>query len=103
MEEIYCSKAGLGKFINNENAVLIIDEIQERREVYNAIRDLRERCSCDIIVCGSYLARTVNSKDFFLSAGIAYLKMFPLSFKEFCRAEGLEEIFVSLEPIWNVF
>lgn len=96
--EIYCSKAGLGKFINNENAVLIIDEIQESREVYNAIRDLRERCSCDIIVSGSYLARTVNSKDFFLPAGIAYLKMFPLSFKEFCRAEGLEEILEALSP-----
>ena len=63
--EIYCKKAGLGEFINNENTVLIIDEIQESKEVYNAIRDLRERCSCDIIVSGSYLARTVNSKDFF--------------------------------------
>ena len=96
--EIYCKKAGLGEFINNENTVLIIDEIQESKEVYNAIRDLRERCSCDIIVSGSYLARTVNSKDFFLPAGIAYLKMFPLSFREFCRAEGLEEILETLSP-----
>ena len=40
---------------------------------------------------GSYLARTVNSKDFFLPAGIEYLQMYPLSFKEFCRALGIEK------------
>lgn len=89
--DLYCRHAGMGDFRNDENAILVIDEIQESKEVYNAIRDLRERLSCDIIVSGSYLARTVNSKDFFLPAGIAYLKMYPLSFGEFCKALGLEE------------
>ena len=88
--ELYCQGAGTGKFLDNENTILVIDEIQESKEVYNSIRDLRERLSCDIIVSGSYLARTVNSRDFFLPAGIAYLKMYPLSFTEFCRAMGLE-------------
>ena len=84
----YCEKAGLGPYCDNERTILIIDEIQESREVYNSIRDIRERCACDIIVSGSYLARTVNSRDFFLPAGIAYLRMLPLSFREFCRSMG---------------
>lgn len=88
--ELYCQRAGTGKFLDDENTILVIDEIQESKEVYNSIRDLRERLSCDIIVSGSYLARTVNSRDFFLPAGIAYLKIYPLSFTEFCRAMGLE-------------
>lgn len=95
--ELYCQKAGVGKFLNDENSILVIDEIQERSQVYNAIRDLRERLSCDMIVSGSYLARTVNSRDFFLPAGIAYLKMYPLSFGEFCRAMGLEKQLAELD------
>ncbi len=95
--EKYCEKSGVGKFQDHENTILIIDEIQERPEVYNAIRDLRERLHCDIAVSGSYLARTIHSKDYFLPAGIAYLKIFPLSFREFCRAFGLEEAYMQLD------
>lgn len=95
--EAYCENAGLGPFRDGENTILVIDEIQESRQVYNAIRDIRERYACDIIVSGSYLARTVNSKDFFLPAGIAYLRMFPLSFREFCRALGLEDRLLHLD------
>lgn len=87
--EQYCGRAELGPFSDGEDTVLIIDEVQESREVYNAIRDIREKYDCDMIVSGSYLARTVNSKDFFLPAGIAYLRMLPLSFREFCRAVGI--------------
>ena len=96
--EQYCINAGLGEFQDDSGTILVIDEIQESREVYNAIRDIRESYSCDMIVSGSYLARTVHSKDFFLPAGIAYLKMFPLSFREFCRSLGLEESLDDLDP-----
>lgn len=95
--EGYCQRAGVGAFLDNANAILIIDEIQERASVYNAIRDLREWLSCDIVVSGSYLARTVNSKDFFLPAGIAYIKVFPLSFREFARAMDLESTLMGLD------
>lgn len=95
--EQYCRRAGVGTFTDGSSTVLIIDEIQESAVVYNAIRDIRERLSCDIIVSGSYLARTVNSKDFFLPAGIAYLRMFPLSFREFCRALGLEDTLMGID------
>ena len=69
--EQYCINAGLGEFQDDSGTILVIDEIQESREVYNAIRDIRESYSCDMIVSGSYLARTVHSKDFLLPAGIA--------------------------------
>lgn len=94
----YCERAGLPAFCDDDSTVLVIDEIQESKEVYNAIRDIRERCRCDVIVSGSYLARTVNSKDFFLPAGIAYLRMTPLSFQEFCRSLGMEERLLQLSP-----
>ena len=90
--EHYCAAAGLGNFIDDKTTVLIIDEIQESPDVYNAIRELRQALSCDIIVSGSYLARTVKSKDFFLPAGIAYLRIAPLSFREFCRALNIEAL-----------
>lgn len=93
----YCRTADIGEFRDNADTVLIIDEIQERATVYNAIRDMRERLSCDIIVSGSYLARTVNSKDFFLPAGISYLRMHPLSFREFARALDLEDDYVNAD------
>lgn len=93
----YCEKAGLGSYKDDGNTLLILDEIQESTTVYNAIRDLRERWNCDMIVSGSYLARTVKSRDFFLPAGIAYLKMQPLSFREFCRALDLEKVLEGLD------
>lgn len=92
----YCRRAGVGEFSDDSDTILIIDEIQESIGVYNTIRELRERLSCDIIVSGSYLARTVNSKDFFLPAGIAYLRMYPLSFREFCRAFDLEKLLTEI-------
>lgn len=95
--ESYCERAGIGEYRDCPETILIIDEIQESQLVYNAIRDLREWLSCDIIVSGSYLARTIHSKDFFLPAGVAYLRIYPLSFQEFCRAQGLEECYIKLD------
>ena len=45
---------------------------------------------------GRYLARTVNSRDFFLPAAIAYLRRYPLSFREFCRALNLETLLTEI-------
>ena len=93
----YCEKAGIESFQDDDHTVLIIDEVQERAPVYNAIREIRERLSCDIIVSGSYLARTVNSKDFFLPAGICYLRVPTISFQEFCRALGIENQYKTVD------
>lgn len=100
MEE-YCKAAGIGKYMDNPDTILILDEIQESTAVYNSIRDFRELLNCDIIVSGSYLAKTVNSKDYFLPAGIAYLRIQPLSFREYCKALGLEETLMNLNLYGN--
>lgn len=94
--ETYCQNANLGHYVDDASTILIIDEIQESTAVYNHIRDFREWFNCDIIVSGSYLARTVKSKDFFLPAGIAYLRIYPVSFREFCRALGLEKVLMEI-------
>lgn len=95
--ETYCQNAGIGKYQDCSETILIIDEIQESTFVYNSIRELREVLNCDMIVSGSYLAKTVNSKDYFLPAGIAYLRMQPLSFREYCRALELEETLMNID------
>lgn len=57
----YCRNAGIGEYVDDESTVLVIDEIQER--AMSTMRSVicREQLGCDIIVSGSYLARTVNS------------------------------------------
>lgn len=95
--EKYCRKAGLPHFADSENTILIIDEIQQSAFVYNAIRTIEENISCDLIVTGSYLGRFLaniksEKEDVFFSAGtIQQMKMYPLSFQEFCRIFGKEE------------
>ena len=89
--EKYCMRAGLPSFVNNSNTILIIDEIQRSKTIYNAIRLMSRTVKCDIIVTGSYLGRVLQDKGFFLPAGtVSYCTMFPLSFMEFCRIFGAE-------------
>ena len=95
--EKYCWKAGLPHFADSKNTILIIDEIQQSAFVYNAIRTIEENISCDLIVTGSYLGRFLaniksEKEEVFFSAGtIQQMKMYPLSFQEFCRIFGKEE------------
>lgn len=83
--EKYCRRSGNPHFKNNCQTILIIDEIQVSEQVYNAIRSIASAVKCDIIVTGSYLGQTVK-EGYFLPAGtVSYIKMYPLSFAEFCR------------------
>lgn len=98
--EMYCRKAQLPSFKDSKQTLLIIDEIQISKTVYNSIRTLDENLNCDIIVTGSYLGKTLN-KDYFPPAGtITKLCMFPLSFREFCRVFGKEDKLINLD-IYN--
>lgn len=82
----YCRESDNAEFCNSDKTVLIIDEIQESSDIYNSIRALQGGLSCDIIVTGSYLGKTLNAK-YFKPAGNTYdIEMLPLSFREFCRA-----------------
>lgn len=116
--EKYCRRASLPHFVNSDDTILIIDEIQNDSKVYNSIRNLHDNVKCDIIVTGSYLGRILREKNFFLPAGtISYAHMFTLSFAEFCRifkqekllktidlyGEDKEEDYSQLEALYDIY
>lgn len=88
----YCAKANLHYYVNSKDIVLIIDEIQENREVYKSLKDFADSLECDIIVTGSYLGKilldTSNEEKEQLEQihnWVDTLTLGPLTFDEFCR------------------
>lgn len=73
-------------FVDNEDCVVIIDEIQESSLVYNKIRNFNRYMKAKFIVTGSYLGRVINDAKFWESVGDTYdITIRPLTFKEFLR------------------
>lgn len=69
------------KFTNDNSTVLILDEIQDSKLLYEAIRVFNREYCCKVIVTGSYLGRISN---YFQSVGdIERLIMYPISYLEF--------------------
>lgn len=64
-------------------------------QIYNTLRDINSRLNCDIIVTGSYLGQTLKLEYFQPMGTVEYLKMFPLSFKEFCRIFKQKDVMLS--------
>jgi len=103
--ERYCLTAGLPRFVNSAETILILDEIQQSTLVYNALRTLASNIKCDIVVTGSYLGRffanlktETGEPDAFFSAGtVQPLVMRPLSFSEFCRIFHAENLLYSID------
>lgn len=100
----YCARANLPKFDNSRNTVIVIDEIQENVDVFNALRTLRNEVSCDIIITGSYLGTLTanftkenNKKVFFSMGTIMPITMHTMSFREFCRAFNKEDVLMSID------
>ena len=61
--------------------MLILDEIQESKAVYERIRVFRNILNCDVIVTGSYLGGLKNA---FQPLGDIYkLQLYPLSYQEY--------------------
>ena len=55
-------------FLDTEDVLIVIDEIQDSPEVYGKIRSFAREFCCDFIVTGSYLGKT-REKEFFQAAG----------------------------------
>lgn len=73
-------------FSNDENTVIVIDEIQKNKEIYEMIRPLNRYLNCRLIVTGSYLGK---AKQFFQPAGdTEKLTMYPINFLEFIAIWG---------------
>ncbi len=93
----YCRKAGMEEFNDSQDTILIIDEIQESAKIYNSIRALQGELKCHVAVTGSYLGKTLNAKYFKPAGNMYEIEMLPLSFSEFCRAYGKEELLHNID------
>lgn len=77
------------QYQNTSDTVIIIDEIQLDESIYNKIRVLTRSLESRLIVTGSYLARALYDKKFFIPAGdIDIIEMTTLNFNEFIMATG---------------
>ena len=93
----YCRLNNLPTYIDNNNTILIIDEIQISSKVYNSIRTFKSNLNCDIIVTGSYLGQLLN-REFFQPAGtIRTLSIGTMSFREFCRVFKAEQTLMKID------
>ena len=68
-------------FVNTPDTVLILDEVQESRAIYERIRTFNRSLSCHVIFTGSNLKL---AQDYFQPAGDCIsMTMYPLSFEEY--------------------
>lgn len=84
-------------FLDNEELLIVIDEIQESATVYSQIREFARNFKSRFIVTGSYLGKT-REKEYFLSAGdVETLTMSTLTFPEFLDAFHKRELYETVE------
>lgn len=82
----YCRRNGI-TFVNDRRTVLVMDEIQESKMLYERIRIFNRCLECDVIVTGSYLQK---ARSYFQPMGdIMKIEMFPLSYEEYLEYFGL--------------
>ena len=80
-----------GKKINSENTLLIFDEVQEVPRALSSLKYFYENAPQYHIVCaGSLLGIALHRGTSFPVGKVEFLKLYPLSFKEFLMATGKE-------------
>ena len=73
-------------FINSPDTVLILDEVQESKAIYERIRTFNRSLDCHVIFTGSNLKL---AQDYFQPAGDCIsMTMYPLSFEEYINYFG---------------
>lgn len=76
----------LHPFIDTRDTVLILDEVQESKAIYERIRTFSRNLQCDVIFTGSNLK---IAQEYFQPAGDNIeLTMYPLSFEEYINYFG---------------
>ncbi|MCM1233560.1 MAG: AAA family ATPase [Ruminococcus flavefaciens] len=80
-------------FIDSEDTIVIIDEIQESADIYNRIREFTRALRCDFIVTGSYLGRILNREFKYSSGDLDALEIHTLNFEEFLTAVGRFDLY----------
>ena len=88
----------VGHKINSENTLLIFDEIQEIPKALSSLKYFYENAPQYHIVCaGSLLGIALHSGTSFPVGKVDFLKLYPLSYKEFLKALGYEQFVDLLE------
>ena len=88
----------VGHKINSENTLLIFDEIQEVPKALSSLKYFYENAPQYHIVCaGSLLGIALHSGTSFPVGKVDFLKLYPLSYKEFLRDLGNEQFVDLLE------
>ena len=83
--EEYCKERDI-EYTDDQNTVIIFDEIQESKDLYECIRTYNRGLKCDLIVTGSNLQKTIG---LFQPAGdLQELRMYPLSYEEYLEYFG---------------
>ena len=79
-----------GKTIDPSSTLLFLDEVQECSDLLTWVKFLIERSSLRIAISGSLLGVGASSRVRSLPVGfLQRVRVNPLDFEEFCRAEGL--------------
>lgn len=88
----------VGKKITPENTLIIFDEIQEVPRALSSLKYFCENAPQYHIVCaGSLLGIALHQGTSFPVGKVDFLKLYPLSFKEFLMAKGDERFAELLE------
>ena len=88
-------------FVDSDDTVIIIDEIQESASIYNRIREFTRSLKSDFIITGSYLGRILN-KEFKYSAGdLDSIEIQTLNFEEFLIAMGKHTLYEGIDLYGN--
>ena len=88
-------------FVDSDDTVIIIDEIQESASIYNRIREFTRSLKSDFIITGSYLGRILN-KEFKYSAGdLDSIEIQTLNFEEFLIAMGKHSLYEGIDLYGN--
>ena len=81
-----------GHKINSENTLLIFDEVQEVPRALSSLKYFYEDAPQYHIICaGSLLGIALHSGTSFPVGKVDFLKLYPLSFREFLTATGKEQ------------
>lgn len=87
-----------GRKINPENTLLIFDEVQEVPKALSSLKYFYENAPEYQIMCaGSLLGIALHGGTSFPVGKVNFLKLYPLSFKEFLIATGMERFAELLE------
>lgn len=88
-------------FVDSDDTVIIIDEIQESAAIYNRIREFTRLLKSDFIIIESYLGRILN-KEFKYSAGdLDSIEIQTLNFEEFLIAMGKHSLYEGIDLYGN--